>query len=369
MPLRALRAHGGNPWELRRQHGFRPEEILDFSVDLNPFGFPEIIASVIANHVEEIRCYPDPNAQEFCEAAAAHHRLTANRILPGNGTAELIAVLAHWRRLKKALIVAPTFGEYEWVVRQAEAAAVFAPTAEADRFRLVVTLKRWRRLLEGTDVVFLCNPNNPTGVLFPKQEVLQLARWCEAAGALLVVDEAFMEFVEDPKESSVVLGVLQQENLVVLRSLTKFFAVPGLRIGYLAACPSLVEKFRALQQPWPLNTFALAVGSRLFNETEYAARSRHRMVELKSEFVNSLSAISWLRCFESAANFILCKIEPSHITSGELCMRLAAKGILLRNCDGFTGLEPKRFIRLAVRSRQDNNRLVEELAGIFSHAG
>jgi len=364
-----LRTHGGNLWELTRQQGFRTEEILDFSVDLNPFGFPQETASVITRHLEDIRFYPDPDAWELRQAIAAHHRLPADRILPGNGTAELIALLAQWRPIKKALVVIPAFSEYEWALERTGAETLFVPTVEADRFRLKLAPERWQELLQGTDVVFLCNPNNPTGVLFPQQEVLQVARWCEAAGAVLVVDEAFMEFVEDPEGSSVVSETLRQGNLVVLRSLTKFFSVPGLRIGYLVASPSLIAGVRAFQQPWPLNTFALAVGSRLFKETEYIARSKRATAQLRGAFQRSLSAIPELRCFESATNFILCRVEAPDCTSAELCARLAAKGILVRNCDNFSGLEPGRFIRLAVRSQDDNSRLVEELAGIFAHAG
>jgi threonine-phosphate decarboxylase len=147
----------------------------------------------------------------------------------------------------------------------------------------------------------------------------------------------------------------------VLRSLTKAFAIPGLRLGYLVASTSLVRALRDAQQPWPLNAFAVAVGTPLFSETAYLARSRRAVAEFRSELQRLLGEIAGIHPFPSTTNFVLCKLTVPEMTSSELCERLAQQGILIRNCDSFAGLEPGRFVRIAVRTQEDNERLVKAL--------
>ena len=364
--LTRTRVHGGNPWELIRRDGFSKDDILDFSVDVNPLGFPAAVRSTILEHLDDIRCYPDPDAQELRDAIAAHHRIPVETILPGNGAAELISLLARCRHVKRALIVVPTFGEYEWAVEQAGATPVLVQTAEADGFRLDVAHGDWAQGVQDVELAFLCNPNNPTGVVAPKDEIFEIAHRCRETGTLLVVDEAFVEFVEQPTEVSVIPDAMHLGNVVVLRSLTKFFAIPGLRLGYLVASSAVVEDLRALQSPWPLNTFALAVGVQLFRELDDTDRSRRAVATLRDEVCRSLCAIPGLEPFPSVTNFILCKLTTSELTSSALSERLAHQGILIRNCDSFTGLESGRFIRIAVRTQEDNARLVAALRELLT---
>lgn len=366
--LACARAHGGNVWELLRQHGFSSDQVVDFSIDVNPLGFPAVVRSVILDRVDDICRYPDPSAREFREAIAAYHQVPAETILPGNGTAELIGLLARYRQVNKCLIVVPTFGEYEWAVQQVGATTLPVQTLEASGFRLDVGQPDWPHLLQGVDLVFLCNPNNPTGVAVAKEAVRELAYKCRDAGALLIVDEAFVEFVVDSDAVSILAETIQLGNVAVLRSLTKLFAIPGLRLGYLIAPPAIVEELRALQPAWPLNTFALAVGVELLKERDYVGHSRQAIAELRDEFQRSLSALAGLQPFPSATNFMLCKLTDTALTSSELCDRLASQGLLIRNCDSFMGLEPGRFIRVAVRSRRDNQRLVNAIHEALSHA-
>jgi len=218
------------------------------------------------------------------------------------------------------------------------------------------------------DLVFLCTPNNPTGAALATTDVLEIARRCRDVGARLVVDEAFVEFVDHPHEVSVVPDVMQLDYVIVLRSLTKLFAIPGLRLGYLIAPPTCVEELRARQSAWPLNTFALAVGVQLFSQTDYVTRSRHAIAELREELQRWLGALPGLQCFPSVTNFVLCRLTDIGITSSELCDCLAGQGLLLRNCDSFTGLELGRFIRVAVKNREENQRLVSALREALSHA-
>lgn len=366
--LAQTRAHGGNLWALMRQNGFSKGQIVDFSVDVNPFGFPDGIRSILLNHLDEIQCYPDPNAQTLREAIAAYHQVPVEMILPGNGSAELIGLVTRVRPFAKALVVVPTFTEYEWAAEQSGLSCLYAYARETNGFQLPPSAT-WDVLLRDVDLVFLCNPNNPTGVVLSKAHVLQIAQQCREAGALLVVDEAFVEFVDRPDEISVITEAIALGNVIVLRSLTKFFAVPGLRLGYVVAAEDIVETLRRLQSPWPLNTFALAVGAQLFKEANYIVRSKQQVAELREAFQRSLQALPGVQPFPSVTNFILCKLTTSHITASELTERMAQQGILIRNCDSFTGLEPGQFIRLAVRTQEDNLCLVDMLREALDYAG
>ncbi len=366
--LAQTRSHGGNLWELMRHHRVSKNQILDFSVDINPLGFPAVVRAVILEHLDEIRYYPDPDAREFRNAIAAHHRIPIETVLPGNGAAELISLLARVHQVNKALIIVPTFGEYEWAMNQVGATTQFVRTTEASGFQPDLTQHDWPHLLDGVELVFLCNPNNPTGVAIAKEAVLELARRCREAGAWLIVDEAFVEFAEHPDAISVVSDASQLEHVVVLRSLTKLFAIPGLRLGYVVASPIIVERLRALQPAWPLNTFALAVGVEVLQQFDYVARSRRLITELRDELTRLLGTTPFLHPFPSVTNFLLCKLMDAEITSSALCDQLAGQGLLLRNCDSFTGLESGRFIRVAVRTREENLQLISAIYEVLNHA-
>ena len=360
------RTHGGNLWEVMRQHGFSKDQILDFSVDVNPFGFPQRLPSIIRDHLDDLRYYPDPCAQALREAIASYHQVPTDAVLPGNGAAELIGLAVQLRQPKKALVVVPAFGEYEWALEQIGATCVRVETREASDFQLDDNQDDWQQLFADVEMVFVCNPNNPTGAVAPRGQVLRLAHRCRDIGALLVVDEAFVDFVEHPDALSVLHDAIPMGHVVVLRSLTKCFAIPGLRLGYAVACASLIEELRALQQPWPINTFAAAVGVQLFKETAYMAQSRRAIAQLRDEFQQLLSTVPWLQPFPSATNFVLCKLTSPGITASPLADRLARQGLLIRTCDSFTGLEPGRFIRLAVRCHADNHRLIGALREVLA---
>lgn len=364
--LGRVRTHGGNPWDAIRTYGLAHEDLLDFSLDINPLGFPPGLRALILEHLEDLQRYPDPGARALREAIAASDQVPVEAVLPGNGSSELISLLVRLRAFRKALVVVPTFTEYEWALEPLGIEPACVTTQEADGFQLATSRAFWEPLLRDVELVFLCNPNNPTGAALAKERVLELARWCRDAGAILVVDEAYVEFTERPEALSVLPDALELGHVIVLRSLTKPFAIPGLRLGYAVAPPDAVETLRALQPAWPLNALALAVGPRLFEATGYLLKTRQAIAEWRTQLAASLQALEGLVPLPSVTNFLLCKLTRPEIPASGLAQQLARRGLLIRACDDFTGLEAGRFIRLAVRRPEDNARLVTELREALS---
>jgi threonine-phosphate decarboxylase len=363
------RTHGGDPWTLLREQALAQDQILDFSIDVNPLGFPEMVRSAILQYIEEIRCYPDPDALPLRETIARCHDVPVDTVLPGNGSAELIMLVARLRPGARALVVMPTFTEYAWAVEQSGSTVVPYPLHEARGFQSDFSMEDWAERADASALMFLCNPNNPTGVAWDKARVLWLADRCRQRGCLLVVDEAYVELTDQPERLTVLPEALRYDNLLVLRSLTKLFAVPGLRLGYLVAARSLVERLRALQQPWPLNTFAIRVGTELLKQQSYIAQSQQLLRALRPAFHHALAQIPGLTPFPAAANFVMCRLESPAMTSDRLAQRLADQRIVVRNCDSIPGLEPGRFIRLAIRMPAENEQLFTALREALRHGG
>jgi len=361
------KTHGGNPWALLDTQGSHPEEILDFSADLNPSGPPESVSFLLQEGCKKVPWYPEPTYRDFREAAARFHGIDPSHILPGNGTAQLIHLISRWQRKSRVAVVTPTFTEYERAVTAEGGDLVPWPLQEENRF--LPPALNGALGLRGARLLFLCNPNNPTGTLWPMGELLQLIQTCEQAGTWIVVDEATMDLVEDRLRYSVVPFVKRFPHLIVLRSMTKSFSVPGLRIGYLAASKRAVEELNSIQPPWAMNALAAFVGAGLFKEERYLKDSRQRIKELKHLLWEGLSTLPGLSPYPSEANFFLCRMTDPKGSNQGLAQKLQAQGILIRTCDDFTGLARGQFIRLAVRRLEENGLLVEALRRFFSHAG
>jgi threonine-phosphate decarboxylase len=343
--------------------------ICDFGLDVNPLGVPERIRRMLREHVDDIASYPDPDAHDLREAIAGAIRVPPNRILPGNGSAELIGLLAELPSWRRALVIAPTFTEYSWALAQRGRSVEYAIASSDTGFLPEIEHPSWTSRLARADVVFLCNPNNPTGTALPKTRVLTLASRCRRAGATLLVDEAFVDFVERPETVTVLPEAMSLGNVLVLRSLTKCFAMPGLRLGYLVGPKRLITTLRALQSPWPLNAFAAAVGPTLLTQRAYLQRSRACISRQRRSLLRSLAALEGISPFPSAVNFILCRLTTHRLTSGQLTRRLADAGLLVRNCDSFTGLEAGKFVRMAVRPPAEQHRLLCALQQCLRDAG
>jgi len=345
--------HGGDVRGLARALGCAPGDILDFSASINPLGPPEWLRPVISGAVSELVHYPDPHCQELLEAASARHGIPTGQLLAGNGTSELLFALAQACGHTRAVIPVPSYCDYRASALRAGMDVELFPLREADGFVLnVQDLSRRLRALPGPSAVFLASPNNPTGLSVPAAAIRELAG--RHPDCLFVVDEAFGSFVEGYES----LLTDRPANAALLLSLTKMFAIPGLRLGLACADETLVDAMRGRVAPWSVNTLAQAVGLRAVADADFEARTRQAVTGLRARMAGELAAMQGVTVYPGEANYLLCRLDEPRVP--ELRAALLEKRMAIRDCSNFAGLDG-RFFRLAVRAEEDNQRLLDAL--------
>ncbi len=351
--------HGGNVYKVAREQRIPVGRILDFSASINPLGPPATGLRAISSALKQIVHYPDPDCWQLKQELAQQCAVDPEMILVGNGSTELIHLLPRALRITSALVMGPTFEEYAHALTEAGSSVQYAHATHAAQFR--PPLKETLRQLSGKrsrfDAVFLCNPNNPTGQVLNRLAVRELAEAAERRQSWLIVDEAFIDYC--PTQS--VLPMLREyPHMIVLRSLTKFYAMPGLRIGYLVGASKAVERVRDRQPPWSVNSLAQEIFCAVLRDRAYATKSRAYMKSERSRFMRGLRSLAGLRVYSSAANFVLLEL-PVTTTAAEVTDRLAVERILVRDCSTMPGLT-SQMIRVAVKTEKDNRRLLAFLS-------
>lgn len=351
--------HGGNVFAVARQMGLSPGDTIDFSASINPLGLPASVREAILSSLESLVHYPDTTCQELKQVLAHEHGLPPEHFLVANGSTELIYNLPAMLSGKRALIISPSFSEYVHSLEQHQWEISHFLLSSQDYFAL--DPERLRHVLrEGFDTLYLCNPANPSGTLYSRRLVEQIYDLCQEAGTFLVLDEAFIDF---SPEATAAPSIATCDNAIVLRSMTKFFAMPGLRLGYAMAAPRIIEKLARVGGPWSVNTLAQAAGVAALNDGEYRRRSIDYVDKERHKLAEQLSLFQQLTVHPSRANFLLVKIsgKPS---SPELQQLLLQQRILIRDCSDFKGLSD-RFFRIAVRTAEENSCLLRSLREIF----
>lgn len=361
--------HGGNIRELAEAACCNPSELLDFSSNLNAFGPPDWLRRTISWSMAKIVEYPDPSYLKLCEAAALRYKavgegddLASNNFLPGNGSVELIYALAGLHGFRRAIVLAPSFQGYtracaakglicEPVSLDAEDGFAFHPE------KIDAALKK----VNEPSLVFLGQPNNPTGRLIDRDTIIQLAE--DNSRSIFVVDEAFGDFIKDFRT---LIGV-NLANVVVLNSLTKVFACPGIRLGLAYADPHLLEEIAEIIPPWTVNVIAQEVGLKALGDSEFIKSTREKVVEERTFLFDSLREFSEFTIFPSETNFFLGRINVPGLTSKTLTRKLLVeKRLAIRDCSNFLGLSNKYF-RISVRKKEENELLLEAIGEILEH--
>jgi len=336
--------HGGNIYEVKQK------SVLDFSANINPLGIPSRIEKLLSRQLKDLVHYPDPRAHRLAAALARYWKVKEENVLVGNGSTELIYLILNAFGPDKVTLPAPSFTEYERAARISGSQVRFIHMLEGEGFCLNF------QHINNCDMLFVCNPNNPTGNLV----VDGRAGIGNIHAKRIIIDEAFMDFVPNEKRYTFIPEAVRSKKIMVLRTLTKLFALPGLRVGYLIAHRDVVQTLREYQIPWSVNVLAQIAAEQGLSEFAFIQRSK-RLIEKEREFIyERLGRISGLKPYLSVANFLLVKIKDKRLTSLCLKKRLLKKGILIRDCANFRGLN-KQFIRVAVRTHQENMQLVQAL--------
>ena len=359
--------HGSITRAELRALGLRPEDVLDFSASISPIGPPAGVWEAMRG--VDLATYPDPECLELREAisaqlSATRFEIPISRIQVGNGSTEIFHLIARaylagqGSEPTKSLLLTPTYGEYAGASRLAGAEVISLNADRSDSFRWDVEAAGSRIEAERPNVLVLCNPNNPTGVYLGETEVEALADAANRANSLLVIDEAYVSFVRDPWDS---LTMLRRSNVVLVRSMTKDYALTGLRLGYALAGEAVVAKLRSFQPDWSVNGLAQQAGITALADTWYLPRAREAVFQAKEFLTRRLGSLG-LQVIPSEANFLLVDVGDAAAWRSQLL----TKGFVVRDCASF-GLP--EYIRIGIRLLPDCQSLVEAMEQLVELPG
>jgi len=329
---------------------------IDFSSNVNPLGFPSSITKMINKNKSLLSVYPDPDSSKLRDDLQKYTGIKKNQIIVGNGATEIIynfcKVFLH--KDSDVLIPIPTFGEYEAASRLSGSQITFFKTMNLNK-----NTSEFQDLVTKTNCIFVCNPNNPTGVLLSKNNLLKILESAYNKSVIMFLDECFIELVPDSYES-LVQHLNEFDNLFILRSLTKSFGLAGLRIGYGLGNKKIIDVLQRIKIPWNVNGLAQMAASDVLSNASHLDKTR-KLIKKELKFLkDSISKINGFICYDSSTNFILIK---SRINSKKIQEKLIEKKILIRDCSNFRGLDNK-FMRVAVRTHKENVKLVQALEEI-----
>jgi threonine-phosphate decarboxylase len=370
--------HGGNIYRLAEELKMQERNVMDFSASVNPLGVSKKIKTEMRKHLKYLHNYPDPEAKRLRKRLAQYHGIDLETILCGNGSTEFIYLITKALRPQKVLIPAPTFSEYERAVLINQESEVWNQKSETteqrvhikylilkkkDNFKInpdefITALQTPNPELNTTpcEMAFLCNPNNPTGRLLRGDDVKRIADAAKEFKCYLIVDEAFIDFCAD---DSVIKDVRDNPYLIVLRSMTGFYALSGLRIGYGIFPQHLIGRLKKYKEPWTINNLAQRAAVVALKDKVYRSET-FKLIKGEKKFLEKSFRKIGIEFFDSDVNFYLLKINNAN----ELCQQLKRKGILLRDCSIFRGLD-STYLRVAVKSHKENTILIKELTSIL----
>ena len=344
--------HGGNLVWAASIAGCSTSALTDFSASINPLGPPKSAIAAMTNSLSALTSYPDPQYTKLRSLLAEHHNISPDFIFPGNGAAELLTWAGReLAELQATYLITPAFSDYQRALAAFNAKIVHLSISPSSNLPIPQSPNPQTGLL-------LNNPHNPTGKLWTREEILPYLDQF----ALVIVDEAFMDFLTPAEEQSLISLVRDYPNLVILRSLTKFYSLPGLRIGYAIAHPERLQKWQKWRDPWSVNTLAVSATIAAIQDKKFQQQTWDWLAPTRSQLQQDLAAIPGLKPLASSANFLLVK-SASSVTQLQKEL-LKKEQILIRDCLSFPELGD-RYFRVAVRLAKDNTRLVNAIAAIL----
>ncbi len=349
--------HGSDLEKIEAIYGIKKEDIVSFSANVNPLGISDGLRKDLPLHLDVISTYPDREYTMLRDAIATYCDTARENILVGNGSTELITLFIKTISPKKALIIGPTYSEYERELSLAGGNSLYFPLKEEDGF-VLNTDELIRSLNESIDMLIMCNPNNPTSSAVTTKEMRRILDACKTFGIFVMIDETYVEFAEDYADISSIPLCASYNNLCLLRGVSKFFAAPGLRLGY-AVCENsdLMKDIASLKDPWTVSSLSETAGRLMFADNKYIKETKDLIFSERRRVTKALREIAGLKVYEPVANFVLCRITKENVDADILFDKAIRQNMMIRNCSTFPFLDNKYF-RICFMKPEDNDRLL-----------
>ncbi len=348
--------HGSDLEKIEQFYGIKKESITSFSANVNPLGISPALRKTLAERIDAITTYPDRDYVSLRACIADYVGTDLENIIVGNGSTELISLFINAEHPKKALVIGPTYSEYEREISLGGGTTLYYPLREEDGFRLH-TADFISHLKDDINLLVLCNPNNPTSTCISNKSMRLILDACLQHGIYVMVDETYVEFAEQMEQITSVPLTHYYNNLVILRGTSKFFAAPGLRLGYaITGNRDLVKTINTRKNPWTINSLAAIAGEIMFRDEDYIQETKRLISTERRRMYELFSAREDLQVYEPSGNFMLVKILRQDLSSQDLFDRTIRKGMMIRDCSTFPFLDDK-FIRFCFMQPEMNDKL------------
>lgn len=354
--------HGSDLEKIEEIYGIKKDEIVSFSANVNPLGVSPLLHTALASQIDAITTYPDREYTSLRKCIADYCGTEYENVIVGNGSTELISLFIQIEHPKKAMIVGPTYSEYEREIALGGGTTLYYRLKETDNFKLNVE-DFLSRLNENIDLLVICNPNNPTSSCITGKEMRHILDACKQHDIYVMVDETYVEFADNTNEITAVPLTNYYNNIIILRGTSKFFAAPGLRLGYaITGNRDLIKSINTRKNPWTINSLAVIAGETMFRDTEYITCTKSLISSERSRIYELLSKHSDFKVYKPSGNFMLVRILKDDLTSQDLFDRAIRGKMMIRDCSTFPFLDQK-YIRFCFMNPSDNDKLLSCLLG------
>ena len=356
--------HGSDLEKIEEIYHIKKEDITSFSANVNPLGISPLLRDTLAKHVDAITSYPDREYTQLRKSICAYTGANFENIIVGNGSTELISLFIQTTHPKKALILGPTYSEYEREISLEGGHTLYYPLKEENNFQMDVE-DFCSQLNDSLDLLVLCNPNNPTSTAVARKDMRKILDCALQYGISVMVDETYEEFTPEGSKISSIPLTNNYNNLIVLRGISKFFAAPGLRLGYaVTGNPDLLKYINTKKNPWTINSLAEIAGCIMFSDKDYINKTKALITGERQRMYDTLSSWKTVKVYPSCTNFLLVRILREDVTSDMVFDHCIRKGLMIRDCSTFPFLDSS-YIRFCVMSPKKNEELLEALREIL----